>query len=704
MSKVYQGRTSLPRTRRHPVARSLAMALGLAAPHAAWAACGPNPITINSDQTLGATNVAACDYYDWTAGNVTVTGAVSGAVTDPPPYSLLSKTGMTAATLVIEATGSVVNSDDAAVTVGNSTGVASALTALTNGGVVQTTSPMGWNAIFIWNNAALGTLTNEAGGQILGGVQGTVQLWNNASIGTLDNRGEISTGNAGASAIRTTATSTIDTLINTGTLSAGAGGYDIVNAGDIGTLENGQGGNDALSYSGNLPDRYITHFSDASTYGKVEFALLGGYTLNTYGARMAAGQNWAAGTYNDVIVSDQALTITSLEAISGISYQLVSPDNGLTWNLVVQTASASRVADAVGTQGGGPSLDAARVIDGNAGLSALFANLTTNGQLADAAAQSLPLMQGSTTLAAQGAMGSINRIIQARIEGNAGMSSGDDFLGDRHFWFKPFGSRADQGDRKGASGFDADTMGIALGADATVTPNTRVGLSFAYARVDLKGTDAAAPNSADLDVYQLTGYGSHSLDERTELNFQLGVGQNRNEGRRNILFAGSTARSQYDSLTAVAGLGVGRSFPLSAQTRFTPSVRADYAWIKDQSYSESGAGLLDLKVDGNTTEALVLAVDGKLAHALDAHATAVANLGVGYDLLNERNSLTATFAGAPGASFTTRGIDPSPWLLRAGLGYVRAMKNGMEITARYDGEYREDFLVQTASVKLRLPF
>ena len=152
MSKVFQGRTSLPRTRRHPVARSLAMALGLAAPHAAWAACGPNPIAINSDQTLGATNVAACDYYDWTAGNVTVTGAVSGAVTDPPPYSLLSKTGMTAATLVIEATGSVVNSDDAAVTVGNSTGVASALTALTNGGVVQTTSPMGWNAIFIWNN------------------------------------------------------------------------------------------------------------------------------------------------------------------------------------------------------------------------------------------------------------------------------------------------------------------------------------------------------------------------------------------------------------------------------------------------------------------------------------------------------------------------------------------------------------------------
>jgi hypothetical protein len=75
-----------------------------------------------------------------------------------------------------------------------------------------------------------------------------------------------------------------------------------------------------------------------------------------------------------------------------------------------------------------------------------------------------------------------------------------------------------------------------------------------------------------------------------------------------------------------------------------------------------------------------------------------------YDAMNERASITASFAGAPGAAFVTYGIKASPWLVRGGVGAAYQAMNGVEITARYDAEYRTSFLNQTASIKARWVF
>ncbi|KGK42129.1 hypothetical protein LH51_09380 [Nitrincola sp. A-D6] len=284
------------------------------------------------------------------------------------------------------------------------------------------------------------------------------------------------------------------------------------------------------------------------------------------------------------------------------------------------------------------------------------------------------------------------------------MSSGDHFYGDEKFWLKPFGSWADQKDRKGVSGYKADTAGLAFGGDVNISDTTRLGLSLAYANSSVDGNSNIAPNSAKVDVYQLIGYGSHALDESTEINFQLGIGQNRNKGTRNLSAFGVQAESNYDSLVATAGVGVGRSFTLSEATTFTPTVRADYSWIRDEGYTETGAGALNLKVDSRTTDELILTADGKFTHEIKQGVALSANLGLGYDALNEQASIASSFAGAPSAAFTTQGLKSSPWLARGGLGIVSHTSGGMEISARYDAEYRQDFLNQTASVKLRWTF
>ena len=66
--------------------------------------------------------------------------------------------------------------------------------------------------------------------------------------------------------------------------------------------------------------------------------------------------------------------------------------------------------------------------------------------------------------------------------------------------------------------------------------------------------------------------------------------------------------------------------------------------------------------------------------------------------------MTSAFAGSPSTSFVTYGLDPSPWLMRGGIGIVGKMTETVEVSARYDIEARKDFDNQTASVKLRWAF
>jgi len=321
----------------------------------------------------------------------------------------------------------------------------------------------------------------------------------------------------------------------------------------------------------------------------------------------------------------------------------------------------------------------------------------------DAVAQIQPLISSGVTQTALGASQGANRVVQARQEGKQGRSSGDAFYGDQRFWLKPFGSWTDQDNHKGVAGYDATTYGLVFGADADLvgTP-TRVGAAFAYARSDVDGNSSVARQNADVNTYQLIAYGSHNLDAATDVSLQASVGRHDTEGRRHI--GALVAKSDYHSWSRSIGGGIARTMQWNDKTTFTPSLRADYAWIRDDSNTEKGAGTLNLSNNANRTEQLIFSVDGKFAHALSVQTTLTGNVGLGYDVINDRGGITSAMAGAPTTAFTTRGIDSDPWILRGGAGMVYRADERTEVTARYDVEGREDFTNQTASVKVRWAF
>lgn len=399
------------------------------------------------------------------------------------------------------------------------------------------------------------------------------------------------------------------------------------------------------------------------------------------------------------------------------TYNAGTPISGTVWYYVIGPGGvgvggapyvppppAVGVFNSVRNMGNYPAYGAARVIDATPGLLNLFTSLSGDRAVSNAASQTLPLLTGNSMIASRSALNAINGVIQARLATTRGQSSGDSIGTDKNFWIKPFGSKATQDDNDGVSGYKAETYGVAMGADAVIIPGLRLGGAFAYAGSNLNNRSSIARQSASIDIYQLVGYGSYSLDERTEINFQVDVGRNNNNGKRTIAFTNTQAKADYHSLTAHVGAGIGRSYAIAPQTVLIPSVRADYTWIRESSYTEKGAGVLNLDVDGRSAAAFVIGVEGKLAHQLNDRTMLTANLGVGYDTINERASITSAFAGAPGAAFITRGIDPSPWIGQGGFGMIYRTKQGLEINGRYDAEHRTGFLNHTASLRLRWDF
>jgi outer membrane autotransporter protein len=330
---------------------------------------------------------------------------------------------------------------------------------------------------------------------------------------------------------------------------------------------------------------------------------------------------------------------------------------------------------------------------------------STYQQVSDAVAETLPLLVSGTTQIATGTLRSTNRVIQARQSGFSGMSSGDGFFTDKHLWVKPVGSWTTQDERNGVAGYRADSYGLVGGIDSELGTHTRLGFALSYMNSDVDGRGSASGNKVDIDAYQAIFYGSRSLQNHPdiEVNWQADIGINKNQGRRHISFMNRTAKADYDSYTAHIGIGAGKRFELNDTTTIIPSLRADYAYIKDESYTETGAGSLNLDIDSNHVDELIVMAQGHLSHQLNDSTSLTANAGLGYDFINDTASLTASYTGG-GVAFTTKGFDPNPWLARAGVGVNYQLSDSSEITASYDLEGREDFLNQTASVKFRWMF
>ena len=176
------------------------------------------------------------------------------------------------------------------------------------------------------------TVTNN-GTFTIGGsgtTQKAIRYYDTADGQTLINTGTI-TQSGSTDAILNEGTNAV--ITNTGTINGSV--YDINNTGTITTLENDQGGNDALIFDGAVPTNYNIIVNSASDFGKITF---NGTETGTMSFGIKSGSTVGKRTYSGVLQSLAEARLSSKTGTFG-SYKWTLEENGSgTWDMVIANA------------------------------------------------------------------------------------------------------------------------------------------------------------------------------------------------------------------------------------------------------------------------------------------------------------------------------------------------------------------------------
>jgi outer membrane autotransporter protein len=511
----------------------------------------------------------------------------------------------------------------------------------------------------------------------------------------------------------------------------GTGGFTKLGAGTLTIAGNNSWNGDTTVNAGTLALGSYTQsgsqtltigVADSTNYGRLQVSGVANFNNSNLAVNVIGSPTLAnnltltgvvtAGTLNatNFIVTDNSALFDFNATVNSNSVDLnvIASGSGSSGTTVYGSAlkhglySALGAASVLDTQvQGTPTGDMANVVTA-------LGRQPDERSVARAVAQTLPLISGNQ--AVQGTLSSFQKVVQNQMQGNGnttGLSSGD-ALSNKNAWGKVFGSRAEQDDRSGAAGFKADTWGMALGADAQVAQGARFGVAYGYAKTSVNGNTElnGSAQRANIGSHIVALYGSKDIGDNRTFSFQGDLGVSNNESTRHIDFGGlnRSARADYRTYSAHIGIAISQAFALNEKTTLTPTLRADYTWLKSQGYTENGADALNLAVGSNKADAFVIGADGYLQHRFSNTSRLDAYLGIGYDAINELGNIISTYAGAPGQAFVTTGIDHSPWLVRGGIGYSVLANNGTEVSFRYDAEGRSEYLNHTASVRAKWTF
>ncbi|MFJ4194514.1 autotransporter domain-containing protein [Pseudomonas sp. NPDC089534] len=288
-----------------------------------------------------------------------------------------------------------------------------------------------------------------------------------------------------------------------------------------------------------------------------------------------------------------------------------------------------------------------------------FANAGTDAQLTRLSETLSPDVSRGVLHAATNSQtlvsGAINERSSRARSGQAGT--------DKGVWLQALSSDANQDERRGVSGYDADSHGIAVGADGQLNADTTVGLAYSYLDTDVK-TDRG--NKTQVTGHALTAYGNW-VHDNWFVDASVMYGWNDNESRRYI--AGTRAKGDYDSDVFGVSALAGYSVRLSPALVLEPQVGARYANVSMDSYREKGSSA-SLNVGSQRYEVGEMGVGARLAGAFAAGAGSLepeAKLMAWHDVIGDKTGTTSSFA-LGGESFASRGTTPVRDSYELGLG------------------------------------
>jgi outer membrane autotransporter protein len=410
-------------------------------------------------------------------------------------------------------------------------------------------------------------------------------------------------------------------------------------------------------------------------------------------------------TLDGVVTSDNNITYNGNILVSDnsslLDFNLSRNEQNISLNVITK-----KIGQVISNTGLSSLASVAKVLDNyklgtNAELDTFKNNLYklgTNEEVANAVASTTPIHVANISYMAN----VLNGLNTGAINSASGMNAGDRTIVEKNFWIKPFYSYIKQDNKDGSKGFAAHVKGVALGGDAKYNDESKLGLAFTYASTHQRTNDIDQRNN--MDIYGLTAYGSMLVDSDTKLKGNVGINFYNVRSARAIETTTSIATANYTSYSINANAKVSRSYDINDEFKISPIVGLDYVRYHNPSYNETGAGGLNLHVDSFNENLLSAKVGSGFNYNIDNTSKVKFNIGASYDIVNNDDTVTASYAGNNASTFTTRGIKAPRFGYNAGVGYNKNITDTFSVNVGYNFERKSDFRNNQVEIKTNWKF
>ncbi len=277
--------------------------------------------------------------------------------------------------------------------------------------------------------------------------------------------------------------------------------------------------------------------------------------------------------------------------------------------------------------------------------------------------------------------------------------------GKNGLWVNAFGQWGAQQQDSGYSGYDYSMSGVTVGFDRVLANGFLAGVSAGYAKSDVDLDDGQG--SGDIESYYASLYGSWSLKDLS-VDTVLSVGRNRYDNSRLVAAGGPPAWvvSSHDGDLFSGYLRAGYTFRVQ-DWALEPFASAQYVFLDEDAFIESGAAGLSLNVDSRTTQSLVSELGLRVTRVFSFdYGKLVPEVSVAWlhDFDIDDRVITSSFAGSPGATFAVAGPKAQKDGAAGGAGITFVHKSGFSTSIKYIGEYRGDYISNGVLGELRFVF
>ena len=515
--------------------------------------------------------------------------------------------------------------------------------------------------------------------------------------------------------------------INKGTLT-----FDKEPTGTITTVQVGNGatldiGDKTLHSTGDKADGEGVIFADNSTlaftvtdkdtYGKIKANYIkiseNGTNLNMTlnGAALAKGETATFKLFNGADSADAEVEGKFASLSQNSRYEFTNNGDG-TFDVTSGGSATDAVVDAGGSANNAGTAEAWDSVSAStsspvaAAVTEKLAQLSNSTNAAEqnayvdaltaVAPEVAPMVQKTQTETANQVFGAVStRLTGGSIStGGEGMASGDNIFKRGAMWVQGLFNKSKLDDTSKAKGFDADSNGIAFGAEKFVTDDTKVGIGYAYTNTDIDGF----MRDTDVDTHTAILYGEYKPSNW----YVNGIA--------------TYGWSDYEENKSVAGVGVKadydvETFGLQAMTGYdmninglgiTPEAGLRYVHIKQDAYKDSA----DQKVSGNDSDILTGVIGAKVSKNFELsngmNIKPEARIAATYDLFNDDVNSVVTLAN--GSAYAVEGEALDRFGMEFGAGITAEVNDNVELSLGYEGKFRQDYQDHTGLINAKYKF